>query len=77
MSREQREQLVTAVRGAAQRLISLGDQIEEVSLCALKSCRIARGKREKRVPGQKYRSFVCADQAGERSASRPPRGPPT
>jgi hypothetical protein len=72
MSHGQREQLVTAVRAAAQRLTSLGDQIEEVSLCALKSCRMARGKREKRAPGQKYCSQLCADRAGERSAWRRP-----
>jgi ParB-like chromosome segregation protein Spo0J len=72
ISHEQREQLVMAVRAAAQRLTSLGDQIEEVSLCALKSCRMARGKREKRAPGQKYCSPVCADRAGERSAWRRP-----
>jgi hypothetical protein len=72
ISHEQREQLVMAVRAAAQRLTSLGDQIEEVSLCALKSCRMARGKREKRAPGQKYCSPVCADRAGARSAWRRP-----
>jgi hypothetical protein len=38
MSYEQRDQLVTAVRGAVSRLAELADQIEEPNLCAYKSC---------------------------------------
>jgi ParB-like chromosome segregation protein Spo0J len=75
---EQREQLVTAVRAAAQRLTSLGDQVEEVTLCAYKRCQMGwRGRREKRAPGQKYCSELCAERAGERSAWRRPTPPQT
>jgi hypothetical protein len=73
ISYEQRDQLTAAVRGAVRRLAELADQIEEPSLCAIKSCQMGwRGKRDKCAPGQKYCSQRCAERAGERSAWRRP-----
>jgi hypothetical protein len=78
MSYEQRDQLTAAVREAAQRLTSLGDQIEEPSLCASKSCHMGwRGKRDKCVPGERFCSQLCAQRAGEGSAWRRTTQPST
>jgi hypothetical protein len=78
MSYEQRDQLVTAVRGAVSRLAELADQIEAPNVCAYTYCHTGWGsKRQKCVPGQKYCSELCAERAGERSAWRRPTPPQT
>ena len=78
MSYEQRDQLVTAVRGAVSRLAELADQIEAPNVCAYTYCHMGWGsKRQKCVPGQKYCSELCAERAGERSAWRRPTPAPT
>jgi hypothetical protein len=65
MSYEQRDQLVTAVRGAVSRLAELADQIEAPNVCAYTYCHMGWGsRRQKCVPGQKYCSEVCAERAG-------------
>jgi ParB-like chromosome segregation protein Spo0J len=78
MSYDQRDQLVTAVRGAVSRLAELADQIEAPNVCAYTYCHMGwRSKRQKCVPGQKYCSELCAERAGERSAWRRPTPAPT
>jgi hypothetical protein len=72
-SYEQCEKLTELARACATRIADLATRLEAPILCSFQSCGKPYNRaRQRRVPGGKYCSQLCAERAGEPSAWKRP-----